>query len=92
MSVSKVHRFPSWVNSPPTMSKRISPGEESFVPAGTKRKRAPGSTKRRISHAYAIRSIWMPDRVTQIRPTSSERASVAVARSPEGGATRAASE
>ena len=74
---SKVQRSPRWLQkmSSPSMSKGVAakrsatPGTSAGV---TKRKRAAGSTKRRMSQGQAVRSIFGRDLVTQsVAPSSS---------------------
>ena len=69
--VSNEHLSPSWVKSAPTMSNDCSPFRTVPPAASTNRNLAAGSTKRRMSHAVASRSMWGSRRVTQTRPLRS---------------------
>src|SRR5439155_14151500 len=65
---------PWCVNSPSNMSKRSSPGWWRCSREATNLNFACGSMKRRMSHALAMRSTWMPVRVTQVAPRGFSRA------------------
>src|SRR3954469_22509412 len=67
-NTSNVHSSPLCVYSPSNMSKRNSPGLCRYSRALTNLNFASGSMKRWMSQALAIRSTWMPVRVTHVRP------------------------
>ena len=85
---SKVHRSPRWLQNTPSMSNGVAPKRSATActsDGATNRKTAAGSTKRRISHGQAMRSIFGRERVTQtVRP----RRGAAACSAPSAGRPR----